>query len=98
MGDGPRERELLRIDTDARLSTAIELDTWVGGVSFGAGAVWVTNEIDDTVYRIDPTRARRSTHRGVYSPRSVAAGDGDVWVTIGGATVARRRASLVGLQ
>lgn len=62
-------------------STAIALDTWVGGVSFGSGAVWVTNEIADTVYRIDPTTSTPRRIDGLYSPRGVATGDGAVWVT-----------------
>ena len=53
LGHGPENGKLLRI-SGAR-STPIALDTWVSGVSFGAGAVWVTNEIADVVYRIDPT-------------------------------------------
>jgi DNA-binding SARP family transcriptional activator/ABC-type branched-subunit amino acid transport system substrate-binding protein/DNA-binding beta-propeller fold protein YncE len=70
---------VLRIS--GRKRTAIALDTWVADVSFGSGAVWVTNEIADTVYRIDPTTNVARRIDGLYSPRGVAAGDGDVWVT-----------------
>ena len=70
---------VLRIS--GRKRTAIALDTWVADVSFGSGAVWVTNEIADTVYRIDPTTNVARRIDGLHSPRGVAAGDGDVWVT-----------------
>jgi len=61
--------------------TPIGLETWVGGVAFGSGAVWATNEIADTVYRIDPTTNAPRRIGGLSSPRGVAAGDGAVWVT-----------------
>jgi hypothetical protein len=55
--------------------------TWVAGVSFGDGAVWVTNEIGDEVYRVDPRTAKPRQLGEATSPRSVDAGEGGVWLT-----------------
>jgi len=50
-------------------------------VAVGAGSVWVANELDDTVTRVD--RARRtavSTLRVGSAPSAIAVGAGAVWV------------------
>src|SRR6185312_10861932 len=60
---------------------AIPLEAWVAGVSFGEGAVWVTNEIGDAVYRVDPRTATPKQVGEATSPRAVDAGDGGVWLT-----------------
>jgi YVTN family beta-propeller protein len=45
-------------------------------------AVWVVNQSDGTVSRIDPTSARLETTIKVGgTPNSIAVGDGLVWVT-----------------
>ena len=86
--DGPREREACGGISGTK-RTAIELDTWVGGVSFGAGAVWVTNEIADTVYRIDPHDEHASTNRRPLLPAWCRSGRRSCLGDNGGATVAR---------
>jgi peptide/nickel transport system substrate-binding protein len=46
----------------------------------GAGAVWVTDAVTDTIIRIDPeTREKRRIASG-RGPTDVAVGDGAVWV------------------
>ena len=52
-------------------------------VAFGEGAVWVVNQLDRTVMRLDPDRATSSRTIGVGNePQRVAAGEGSVWVTV----------------
>ena len=75
----PENGKLLRISR--RSVEPIALDTWISDVSFGSGAVWVTNEIADVVYRLDPTTNVPRRMEMSSSPQGVAAGDGVVWVT-----------------
>jgi peptide/nickel transport system substrate-binding protein len=50
-------------------------------VAVGAGAVWVADELDDAVTRIDPVRRNAVTTVAVGSaPSAVAVGAGAVWV------------------
>jgi YVTN family beta-propeller protein len=50
-------------------------------IAAGAGALWVTNNLDDTVNRIDPRSARvTGTIRVGDGPVGVATGHGAVWV------------------
>jgi hypothetical protein len=50
-------------------------------VTFGEGAVWVTNEIADVVHRIDPLTGDSRRVGGATAPRAVDAGEGGVWLT-----------------
>ena len=45
------------------------------------GARWATNEIADSIHRIDPRTGASRRVAGATSPRGVDAGDGTVWVT-----------------
>ena len=56
----------------------------MGGIAFGEGAVWATNEIADKVYRIDPRTNRARVVGGMTAPRGVAVGEGATWVTTAG--------------
>jgi YVTN family beta-propeller protein len=54
-----------------------------GAIAFGAGSVWVANEEDRTVSRIDPrTEAVRTISLG-RTPSGIAVGGGAVWVAHG---------------
>ena len=55
-----------------------------GGVAFGEGAVWATNEIADEVYRIDPDTNEARVVSRMAAPRGIAVGEGAVWVTSAG--------------
>jgi DNA-binding SARP family transcriptional activator/ABC-type branched-subunit amino acid transport system substrate-binding protein/DNA-binding beta-propeller fold protein YncE len=80
----PQRGNLWRIETGPNSRPrAIPLETWVAGVSFGEGAVWVTNEIGDAVHRVDPRTATPTQVGTVTSPRAVDAGEGGVWLTAG---------------
>jgi YVTN family beta-propeller protein len=76
------DRSLWRLDPrSGRAERTIELRFMPGRVAAGAGAVWVTAPLDDTVARIDPATgevtATIATGRGVSD---VATGEGSVWV------------------
>jgi DNA-binding beta-propeller fold protein YncE len=48
-------------------------------IAVGAGAAWVSDDIDDTVSRIDPSGASEVVPVG-QGANGVAVGDGSVWV------------------
>jgi branched-chain amino acid transport system substrate-binding protein len=78
----PEEGNLWRVDMGPPVrKRAILLDAWVAGVSFGEGAVWVTNEIGDAVHRVDPKTSAVRRVGEATSPRAVDAGEGAVWLT-----------------
>ncbi len=78
----PEGGNVWRVDTGPRLkTTAIEVETWVVRLAFGEGALWATNEIADSIHRIDPRTGASRRVAGATSPRGVDAGDGTVWVT-----------------
>jgi DNA-binding beta-propeller fold protein YncE len=80
------DQELARIDPRSRKVVArIPIGLSPLDVSAGAGAVWVTNRESGTVLRIDPRSNRVvATIRlpKVLAPRTVAARDGQVWVSV----------------
>ena len=56
------------------------------GVAAGAGSVWVANNCDGTVSKIDPaTDEVVETIETGYFPRLLDVGHGHVWVGVGGA-------------
>ncbi|MGZ8771340.1 MAG: Vgb family protein, partial [Aeromicrobium sp.] len=62
----------------------IPLGNGADGVAVGAGAVWVTNRIDNTLTRIDLTTRTISGMLQVgEEPGAVAVGEGSVWVAHG---------------
>jgi branched-chain amino acid transport system substrate-binding protein len=52
---------------------------------FGAGRVWVTNEVTGTVHAIDPATNRARFVARLAAPQNVAVGAGGVWLTALGA-------------
>lgn len=59
-------------------------------MSVGAGSVWVTNEADDSVTRIDAVSGSAETIPVGKGPVGIAFGAGAVWVANGGdGTVSR---------
>jgi YVTN family beta-propeller protein len=73
------------IQTSARTSgTSGKLTTAVGnhpsGIALGAGAAWVTDDIDDTVSRVDPGGGVAATIPVGRGASGIAFGDGAVWV------------------
>ena len=60
----------------------VTLPTSPGGVAYGYGALWVTGQISNRLYQIDPRTLR--TIRTITvgrEPMGVAVGAGAVWVT-----------------
>jgi YVTN family beta-propeller protein len=80
--DNALGHKLVRIDPiRARISATIPIALTAAGIAVGAGAVWVTGQLEDEVARIDP-----ATNRVVKTvpvgrePLAVAVGGGSVWV------------------
>jgi streptogramin lyase len=65
------------------------------GVSVGSGSVWVANEFDGTVSRIDPMRSEvvQSIETG-NRPQGVEAAAGQIWIAVRAATARRRGGTL----
>ncbi len=78
----PNDRALWRIDpATGRLAATIRLPVAPTDVAVGAGAVWVTSELDDTLSRIDPsTNEVTGTIAAGKGASGVAVGAGSVWV------------------
>lgn len=79
------------LDSDGRVVDQIAVGTTPGAMAFGGGSVWVANQSDNTVMRIDPL-AMTVTQRFVVgiAPTAIVATDDDVWVAnFGDATVTR---------
>ena len=66
------------------------IPTWFGGFAEGNGSGWVSNQLDDTVWQLDPsTGLAREIHVG-KGPRGIAFGEGSIWVANqGDGTVSR---------
>ena len=74
--------ELTQIDPANNLAKPLAVPTGSRAVAFGEGAVWVVNDVQGTVIRIDPmTQSLRSIELPAgAAPSGVAVGGGSVWV------------------
>jgi YVTN family beta-propeller protein len=81
VGD-PLEHTAWRIDlSTGELVATIPLPVAPKAVAVGAGGVWVTSQLDDTLSRIDPVTNRIATTIPVgKGPAGVAVGAGSIWV------------------
>jgi serine/threonine-protein kinase len=79
----PVDPALWRIDpSTGELVASIHLPFAPKDVAAGAGAIWVTSQLDDTLSRIDPTTNRIAATISVgKGAAGVAVGSGSVWVT-----------------
>jgi hypothetical protein len=77
------DRRLWRIDMRrSRVTRTVSLGFAPSHVAAGAGAVWVTDQLDDAVVRIDPASGRTVARIAVgRDPSGVAVGFGSVWAT-----------------
>jgi class 3 adenylate cyclase/streptogramin lyase len=77
-----RVARLSQAETSADLvrSTAVAAGKDPSAIAVGEGAVWVANEGDATVTRIDPASGRGTTIHVPADPFAIAVGLGSVWV------------------
>ena len=68
-------------ETKELVGAKIQSGNGLQDVAYGAGAIWVTNSVDGTVWRIDPSTGVR-THSIAVGPaaRGIAVTDSAVWV------------------
>ena len=73
---------IARVDTRTREVEDIAVGNSPSAVATGAGGVWVTDDVDNTVARIDPASANAVTGSTPVGrgPGAVATGAGAVWV------------------
>jgi YVTN family beta-propeller protein len=73
---------LLRVDPGTGTTKRIVVGHRPSGIAFGYGSVWVANDGDDTVSRVDPSTDRVVATIAVgHGPGAVTTGSGRVWVT-----------------
>jgi YVTN family beta-propeller protein len=72
-----------RIDPPTNATLDIRVGDSPVSVAVGAGGVWVANEADGTVWRIDPqtNEVDRKIDVG-NAPSGIAVADGVVWVAV----------------
>ena len=82
---------VVRIDArSGRVTRQVELGTGPGQTAAGAGAIWTSNTLDDTVSRIDPGTGNVETIPVGLRPAGLAVDANAVWVADGEAdTLAR---------
>ncbi len=78
---------MTRIDLASHAEATIPAGTGPTAIAVGEGAVWVADDGDGTVMKIDPATDRvvRTIHVG-GRPAGISVADGRVWVSIDGAT------------
>ncbi len=77
-----RPDEAVEIDPQSGATVAsIPVGKDPGDIAFGEGSVWVTNNGDGTVTRIDPVTHRAETIGEVPDAGSIAVTDGAAWVS-----------------
>jgi YVTN family beta-propeller protein len=71
-----------RVDPDTRDVESVSLGNSPSAIATGAGGVWVTDDVDNTVTRIDPASANTVSSATPVGrgPSAVATGAGAVWV------------------
>ncbi|MEA2461485.1 MAG: virginiamycin lyase, partial [Actinomycetota bacterium] len=74
---------LSRLDPETgKVSQRIPADEGALGVAYGAGSVWVTNNLAGTVSRVDPKRGKIiATIRVGEHPEGIAFADDTLWIT-----------------
>ncbi len=68
--------------TGATVGEPIQAGNGLSGIGFGSGTLWLTNSVEGTVWRVDPTSGKR-THEIPVGPglRGIAVTNTAVWVT-----------------
>jgi class 3 adenylate cyclase len=80
---------LWRVDLDSARKRHIDLPFFSQNVTYGAGAVWLTDSRENTLWRIDPSTSRTRTITVGDHPAGVAVGAGSVWVASADGAVSR---------
>lgn len=74
-----------RVDPGSlKVEATVDVGNGPSAIAAGAGSVWVANETDGTVTRIDPTALVTTTIPVGHGPAAVSVGDGGVWVANSG--------------
>jgi streptogramin lyase len=69
---------------------SIKVASSIRGVAYGLGALWVLDDFDETVLKLDPTTgAKLDTFPVAGNPVAIAAGLGSVWVADASGTLTR---------
>lgn len=69
------------LDGSGRVVDALPAGTNPNGVTFGGGSLWVANQGDNVVLRVDPNTSAVIERFDVgHSPAAVVSNDSDVWV------------------
>jgi serine/threonine protein kinase/DNA-binding beta-propeller fold protein YncE len=88
---GGQSGELTPVDPGSdRLGKPIRVASSIRGVAYGLGALWVLDDFDETVMKLNPTSgAKLDTFPVAGNPVAIAAGLGSVWVADASGTLTR---------
>jgi DNA-binding beta-propeller fold protein YncE len=88
---GGQSGELTPVDPGSdRLGKSIQVASSIRGVAYGLGALWVLDDFDETVLKLDPTTGTKlDTFPVAGNPVAIAAGLGSVWVADASGTLTR---------
>jgi virginiamycin B lyase len=71
----------VRLNPETNSPTTIDVRQYYGGIAAGEGAVWVADNEQATLWKVDPVReAAVKTIKVGADPLGVAVGAGSVWV------------------
>jgi DNA-binding beta-propeller fold protein YncE len=73
-----------------QVGKSIKVASSIRGVAYGLGALWVLDDFDETVLKLDPTTGTNlDTFPVAGNPVAIAAGLGSVWVADASGTLTR---------
>ena len=76
-----RVNAIVRLNPETNSPTTIDVRQYYGGIAAGEGAVWVADQEQATLWKVDPVReAAVKTIKVGSDPLGVAVGAGSVWV------------------
>jgi streptogramin lyase len=83
-GEQTLANELVRIDpADNSVARSYPLDFDAEGMSYGEGALWLTDTSGGSLWRFDPVTEELTQHTtGLAEPGSSAVGGGSVWLAV----------------
>ncbi|MDP9342090.1 MAG: protein kinase [Actinomycetota bacterium] len=88
---GGQSGELTPVDPGSdQAGKSIKVASSIRGVAYGLGALWVLDDFDETVLKLDPTTgAKLDTFPVAGNPVAIAADFGSVWVADASGTLTR---------
>ncbi len=83
-GEGLARNQVVRVDTSANaVSDTYEIGFGASWLSFGEGALWITDTIGGALWRLDPGSGELTEHASnLPGPGPIAVGAGSIWLAV----------------